>query len=141
MDVCVAEAERRGNEIRLVSAEEEVREEAILSHMPQGNESQALGAGVAAVIQIAALSQHLIWSPGLGTGGDVIVEEGFTEEQRLLYHLLKQYEKAVRPVRNASSPIVVKLGLTLTNIFDMDEKNQVLTINVWLDQVYSYWNK
>lgn len=43
----------------------------------------------------------------------------FTQEQRLLYYLLKNYEKAVRPVRNASHAIVVKLGLTLTNIFDM----------------------
>jgi len=44
---------------------------------------------------------------------------GETDEQRLLYHLLKQYERAVRPVRNASDTITVKLGLTLTNIFDM----------------------
>uniref|UniRef100_A0AC34F2X1 Uncharacterized protein n=1 Tax=Panagrolaimus sp. ES5 TaxID=591445 RepID=A0AC34F2X1_9BILA len=57
-----------------------------------------------------------------------------TDEQKLLYHLLRQYERAVRPVRNASHTITVKLGMTLTNIFDMDEKNQVLTINVWLDQ-------
>uniref|UniRef100_A0A1I8AR31 Neur_chan_LBD domain-containing protein n=1 Tax=Steinernema glaseri TaxID=37863 RepID=A0A1I8AR31_9BILA len=58
----------------------------------------------------------------------------YTDEQKLLYHLLRQYEKAVRPVRNASHTITVKLGMTMTNIFDMDEKNQVLTINVWLDQ-------
>src|SRR5688572_8889872 len=62
-----------------------------------------------------------------------------TEEQRLLYHLLRQYERAVRPVRNASHAIVVKLGMTLTNIFDLDEKKQVLTINVWLDQVGFYF--
>uniref|UniRef100_A0A9J2PQM9 Neurotransmitter-gated ion-channel ligand-binding domain-containing protein n=1 Tax=Ascaris lumbricoides TaxID=6252 RepID=A0A9J2PQM9_ASCLU len=57
-----------------------------------------------------------------------------TDEQKLLYHLLRQYEKAVRPVRNASHTVTVKLGMTMTNIFEMDEKNQVLTINVWLDQ-------
>uniref|UniRef100_A0A0K0ERV6 Neuronal acetylcholine receptor subunit alpha-10-like n=1 Tax=Strongyloides stercoralis TaxID=6248 RepID=A0A0K0ERV6_STRER len=57
-----------------------------------------------------------------------------TDEQKLLYYLLYNYEKSVRPVKNASNPIVVRLGLTLTNIFEMDEKNQVLTINVWLDQ-------
>ncbi|VDN01622.1 unnamed protein product [Thelazia callipaeda] len=57
-----------------------------------------------------------------------------TDEQRLLHYLLKEYEKAVRPVRNASNTVVVKLGLTMTNIFDMDEKNQVLTMNVWLEQ-------
>jgi nicotinic acetylcholine receptor len=57
-----------------------------------------------------------------------------TEEQRLFSHLLTNYEKSVRPVRNASTIVVVKLGMTLTNIFDIDEKSQVLTINVWLDQ-------
>ncbi|VIO96444.1 Uncharacterized protein BM_BM6554 [Brugia malayi] len=57
-----------------------------------------------------------------------------TDEQRLLRHLFGQYEKAVRPVRNASNTVVVRMGMTMTNIFDMDEKNQVLTINVWLDQ-------
>ncbi|VDM65293.1 unnamed protein product [Strongylus vulgaris] len=62
-------------------------------------------------------------------------EHRYTDEQRLLYHLLKGYEKAVRPVRNASDTVTVRLGMTMTNIFDMDERNQVLTINVWLDQV------
>ncbi|CAG9540010.1 unnamed protein product [Cercopithifilaria johnstoni] len=57
-----------------------------------------------------------------------------TDEQRLLYHLFDQYEKAVRPVRNASDTVVVRMGMTMTNIFDMDEKNQLLTTNVWLDQ-------
>ncbi|VDO96080.1 unnamed protein product [Heligmosomoides polygyrus] len=52
----------------------------------------------------------------------------------MLYHLMKDYEKAVRPVRNASHTVTVRLGMTMTNIFDMDERNQVLTINVWLDQ-------
>ncbi|XP_061194933.1 neuronal acetylcholine receptor subunit alpha-2-like [Saccostrea echinata] len=49
-------------------------------------------------------------------------------------HILKGYERAVRPVQNASSAVIVKMGLTLTQIFDMDEKNQVLVTNVWLDQ-------
>jgi hypothetical protein len=41
------------------------------------------------------------------------------DEQRLLNHLLAQYEPSVRPVLNSSHTITVKLGLTLTNIFDM----------------------
>ncbi|KAK6731999.1 hypothetical protein RB195_008069 [Necator americanus] len=68
---------------------------------------------------------------------NVTGERRYTDEQRLLYHLLKDYEKAVRPVRNASHTVTVRLGMTMTNIFDMDERNQVLTINVWLDQE---WN-
>ncbi|UJR10381.1 hypothetical protein I4U23_014586 [Adineta vaga] len=47
---------------------------------------------------------------------------------------MKNYSNSVRPVRNASQPVPVKLGLTLTQIFDMIEKNQILITNVWLDQ-------
>ncbi|CAF0847530.1 unnamed protein product [Adineta ricciae] len=57
-----------------------------------------------------------------------------SDEQRLLYYLMKNYSNSVRPVRNASQPVPVKLGLTLTQIFDMIEKNQILITNVWLDQ-------
>ncbi|XP_068215647.1 neuronal acetylcholine receptor subunit alpha-10-like [Palaemon carinicauda] len=56
------------------------------------------------------------------------------DEKRLLDSLMRGYDRDVRPVRNASHPIVIKLSITLTQIFDMDEKNQVLTTNVWLDQ-------
>ncbi|CAG0885889.1 unnamed protein product [Darwinula stevensoni] len=56
------------------------------------------------------------------------------DEKRLLDYLMRGYDRDVRPVRNASRPIQIKLGITLTQIFDMDEKNQVLTTNVWLDQ-------
>nr|API81616.1 nicotinic acetylcholine receptor alpha 16 [Cancer borealis] len=56
------------------------------------------------------------------------------DEKRLLDSLMTGYDRNVRPVRNASNPIIIQLGITLTQIFDMDEKNQVLTTNVWLDQ-------
>nr|KAG5703101.1 hypothetical protein BaRGS_012163 [Batillaria attramentaria] len=56
------------------------------------------------------------------------------DEQRLLNYIMRGYEKSVRPVRNASTPVVIRMGLTLTQIFDMDEKDQVLVTNVWLDQ-------
>ncbi|CAF4350311.1 unnamed protein product [Rotaria sp. Silwood2] len=57
-----------------------------------------------------------------------------SDEQRLLFFLMRNYSNSVRPVRNASLPVPVKLGLTLTQIFDMMEKNQILITNVWLDQ-------
>ncbi|GAB1606017.1 neuronal acetylcholine receptor subunit alpha-10-like [Argonauta hians] len=57
-----------------------------------------------------------------------------TDEQRLLYKLMDNYDNSVRPVMKASSPVVVHLGITLTQIMDIDEKNQILTSNVWLDQ-------
>ncbi|XP_052822185.1 acetylcholine receptor subunit alpha-type acr-16 [Octopus bimaculoides] len=57
-----------------------------------------------------------------------------TDEQRLLLALMADYDKATRPVFNASHPVNVYLGITLTQIFDVDERNQVLTTNIWLDQ-------
>ncbi|XP_063880210.1 neuronal acetylcholine receptor subunit alpha-10-like [Scylla paramamosain] len=73
-----------------------------------------------------------------GTSGDSSAPRNFklemNDEKRLLDSLMTGYDRNVRPVRNASNPIVIQLGITLTQIFDMDEKNQVLTTNVWLDQ-------
>ena len=38
---------------------------------------------------------------------------------------------------NSSEPIVVVFGLSIHHIIDVDEKNQILTVNCWLSQV---WN-
>ncbi|XP_070174356.1 acetylcholine receptor subunit alpha-like 2 [Littorina saxatilis] len=56
------------------------------------------------------------------------------DEQRLLDAMMSEYNTAARPVYNASQTVTVKFGLTLIQIYDMDEVNQVLTINVWLEQ-------
>ena len=41
------------------------------------------------------------------------------EESRLLTFLMENYDREVRPVYNASHPVEVKVGITLTQIFDM----------------------
>jgi len=56
------------------------------------------------------------------------------QESKLLTYLMDHYDREVRPVYNASKAVEVRVGITLTQIFDMDEKNQVLTTNVWFDQ-------
>ncbi|WKY02246.1 hypothetical protein Q1695_015900 [Nippostrongylus brasiliensis] len=61
---------------------------------------------------------------------------GANDEQRLFRYLLKDYDKAVRPVFNASSVVKVFIGLTLTHIFNIDERNQVLALNVWVEQTW-----
>ncbi|XP_060068850.1 acetylcholine receptor subunit alpha-1-A-like [Ylistrum balloti] len=60
-----------------------------------------------------------------------------TDEQRLLETVLYDYNQASRPVFNAAKTVVVKFGITLTQISDMDEVNQVLTTNVWLEQEWT----
>ena len=46
-------------------------------------------------------------------------------EQRLMNYLLGNYERSVRPVKNASDTVFVRMGLTLTQIFDMVSKNLI----------------
>ena len=57
-----------------------------------------------------------------------------SDEKRLIKHLLLQYETigiVGRPVYNISETVKVFYGLALIQLLDLDEKNQVLTTNVW----------
>ncbi|XP_052681532.1 neuronal acetylcholine receptor subunit alpha-10-like isoform X2 [Crassostrea angulata] len=62
-----------------------------------------------------------------------------TNEQRLVKDLLNGYDKRVRPVMpsNTSLPLNVTFGLALSQIIDVDEKNQILTTNCWLNQMWT----
>ncbi|XP_023342572.1 neuronal acetylcholine receptor subunit alpha-10 isoform X2 [Eurytemora carolleeae] len=62
---------------------------------------------------------------------------GGEHEYRLTKYLLSNYEESVRPVENSSLPLIVEFGVSLHQIVDVDEKNQILTTNCWLTQV---WN-
>ncbi|KYM88757.1 Neuronal acetylcholine receptor subunit alpha-7 [Atta colombica] len=62
-------------------------------------------------------------------------------EYRLTKHLLDGYDAGVRPAKNSSQPLVVVFGLSLHHIIDVtkmkDEKNQILTTNCWVTQVWT----
>ncbi|XP_067885061.1 neuronal acetylcholine receptor subunit beta-3-like [Heterodontus francisci] len=58
-------------------------------------------------------------------------------EGTLLKNLFRGYQKWVRPVRNSSDTIKVKFGLEISQLVDVDEKNQLMATNVWLKQE---WN-
>jgi hypothetical protein len=47
------------------------------------------------------------------------------EESRLLNYLMANYDREVRPVYNASKAVVVRVGITLTQIFDMVSSHQL----------------
>nr|WMV64422.1 nicotinic acetylcholine receptor alpha9 variant [Pardosa pseudoannulata] len=57
-------------------------------------------------------------------------------EYRLTKYLLSNYDKSVRPARHSSEPVNVTFGLALTQIIDVDERNQILTTNCWLNQIW-----
>nr|CAD7428824.1 unnamed protein product [Timema monikensis] len=68
-------------------------------------------------------------------GGVVTGTEQGPHERRLLNALLDHYNTLERPVSNESEPLEVKFGLTLQQIIDVDEKNQILTTNAWLNLI------
>uniref|UniRef100_A0A6Q2XQK6 Neuronal acetylcholine receptor subunit alpha-7 n=1 Tax=Esox lucius TaxID=8010 RepID=A0A6Q2XQK6_ESOLU len=76
----------------------------------------------------------------LGVSGSV----GGQYQRKLYKDLLTNYNRLERPVYNDSAPILVELGLTLLQIIDVDEKNQVLMTNAWLQlywtDTYLSWN-
>ncbi|XP_036386552.1 neuronal acetylcholine receptor subunit alpha-4-like [Megalops cyprinoides] len=58
-------------------------------------------------------------------------------EERLLRKLLTRYNKLSRPVANISDVVLVRFGLSIAQLIDVDEKNQMMTTNVWVKQE---WN-
>ncbi|XP_044741472.1 neuronal acetylcholine receptor subunit alpha-7 isoform X2 [Chrysoperla carnea] len=61
-------------------------------------------------------------------------------EKRLLNNLLNTYNTLERPVANESEPMEVRFGLTLQQIIDVDEKNQLLITNIWLSLEWNDYN-
>uniref|UniRef100_A0A4W5QVV5 Cholinergic receptor nicotinic alpha 2 subunit n=1 Tax=Hucho hucho TaxID=62062 RepID=A0A4W5QVV5_9TELE len=58
-------------------------------------------------------------------------------EDELFKKLFIGYNKWSRPVPNISDVVIVTFGLSIAQLIDVDEKNQMMTTNVWLKQE---WN-
>lgn len=48
---------------------------------------------------------------------------------------MKDYNKNVLPVQSINQTVNVTLGLKLSQLSDIDERNQIMTTNVWLEHV------
>uniref|UniRef100_A0A8C5EVJ3 Neuronal acetylcholine receptor subunit alpha-7-like n=1 Tax=Gouania willdenowi TaxID=441366 RepID=A0A8C5EVJ3_GOUWI len=63
----------------------------------------------------------------------------------LLKELLRDYNPMERPVANDSHPLTVHFSFTLMQVMDVEEKNQKLTTNAWLQMHwydhYLQWNQ
>ena len=57
-------------------------------------------------------------------------------ELRLIRKLFDNYTAFARPVKNDSDAINVTFGLSLSQIIDVDERNQLLTISAWIRQIW-----
>uniref|UniRef100_K7GF04 Cholinergic receptor nicotinic alpha 10 subunit n=1 Tax=Pelodiscus sinensis TaxID=13735 RepID=K7GF04_PELSI len=64
---------------------------------------------------------------------------------KLLKDLFANYSNALRPVEDTDLALNVTLQITLSQIIDMDERNQILTAYLWIRQVwvdaYLSWDK
>uniref|UniRef100_A0A665VVW5 Neuronal acetylcholine receptor subunit alpha-7 n=1 Tax=Echeneis naucrates TaxID=173247 RepID=A0A665VVW5_ECHNA len=65
-------------------------------------------------------------------------------QRRLYKELMRNYNPLERPVSNDSHSLTVQFSISLLQIMDVDEKNQVLTTNIWLQlywtDFYLQWN-
>uniref|UniRef100_A0A670ZGJ8 Cholinergic receptor nicotinic alpha 2 subunit n=1 Tax=Pseudonaja textilis TaxID=8673 RepID=A0A670ZGJ8_PSETE len=65
-------------------------------------------------------------------------------EERLFRYLFHAYNRWSRPVPNTSDVVIVRFGLSIAQLIDVDEKNQMMTTNVWLKQEWNdyklQWN-
>uniref|UniRef100_A0A8D8QPX0 Neuronal acetylcholine receptor subunit alpha-10 n=2 Tax=Cacopsylla melanoneura TaxID=428564 RepID=A0A8D8QPX0_9HEMI len=64
---------------------------------------------------------------------DVTADE---REYRLTKFLMQDYDPSIRPAENSLNPLEVSFGVSLHHIIDVDEKNQILTTNCWLTQIW-----
>ncbi|EFX72584.1 hypothetical protein DAPPUDRAFT_58854 [Daphnia pulex] len=65
-----------------------------------------------------------------------MVAESNPDAKRLYDDLLSNYNKLVRPVANVSDALTVKIKLKLSQLIDVNLKNQIMTTNLWVEQ---YW--
>lgn len=62
------------------------------------------------------------------------------DAKRLYDDLLSNYNRLIRPVSNHTEKVTVKLGLRLSQLVDLNLKDQILTTNVWLEHEWHDYN-
>uniref|UniRef100_A0A5F9CCC8 Cholinergic receptor nicotinic gamma subunit n=1 Tax=Oryctolagus cuniculus TaxID=9986 RepID=A0A5F9CCC8_RABIT len=58
---------------------------------------------------------------------------GRNQEERLLADLMRDYDPHLRPAEHDSDVVNVSLKLTLTNLISLNEREEALTTNVWIE--------
>lgn len=59
------------------------------------------------------------------------------EEAKIIDKILTNYNKLTRPVARHDAKVTVEIGMTLLQIIQVDEKQQIITINAWL---HNHWS-
>ncbi|XP_060116242.1 neuronal acetylcholine receptor subunit beta-4 [Heteronotia binoei] len=60
-------------------------------------------------------------------------------EERLMNHLLNssRYNNLIRPAFNSSQLVVIELQVSLAQLINVNEREQIMTTNVWLNQEWT----
>jgi nicotinic acetylcholine receptor len=61
---------------------------------------------------------------------------GNPDAKRLYDDLLSNYNKLVRPVVNVTDAVTVRLKLKLSQLIDVNLRNQIMTTNLWVEQMW-----
>ncbi|XP_028257194.1 neuronal acetylcholine receptor subunit alpha-5 isoform X2 [Parambassis ranga] len=90
--------------------------------------------GIATFIPLLLLLPLLCWCHLCHTLRVPKLSSYAKAEDKLFRYLFGNYQKWVRPVEYLNQTIHVKFGLAISQLVDVDEKNQLITTNVWMKQ-------
>ncbi|XP_035713350.1 acetylcholine receptor subunit alpha-like [Folsomia candida] len=76
------------------------------------------------------------WFIFVTLAGVPLVYCGNPDAKRLYDDLLSNYNKLVRPVVNTSDILKVRIKLRLSQLIDVNLKNQIMTTNLWVEQFW-----
>ncbi|XP_045137621.1 acetylcholine receptor subunit alpha-like isoform X11 [Portunus trituberculatus] len=99
--------------------------------------SPSAGSGVLRARPPISTSHKLLLASFLVLVGLLAPAEcGNPDAKRLYDDLLSNYNKLVRPVVNVTDVLTVRIKLKLSQLIDVNLKNQIMTTNLWVEQ---YW--
>eukprot|EP00063_Salmo_salar_P078127 XP_014052962.1 PREDICTED: acetylcholine receptor subunit gamma-like isoform X1 [Salmo salar] len=82
------------------------------------------------------MATHSLWTCLVSTVGllwGVTVLVRCNEESKLIGDLFRGYNKNIRPAAHPTDKVEVQVKLILTNLISLNEKEETLTTNVWIE--------
>ncbi|XP_072013847.1 neuronal acetylcholine receptor subunit beta-4-like [Amphiura filiformis] len=105
-----------------------------------GNHTRGMAEIVSKIWLLKYLWFHLVFTITLLPGS--LASEA---AERLYSHLTQNYDELIRPVLNESEPVMIKFGLSISQLIDIDERNQIMTTSMWVKHEWKdhslAWNK
>ncbi|KAK2167529.1 hypothetical protein NP493_1271g01048 [Ridgeia piscesae] len=72
--------------------------------------------------------------------GAILVAVADDNEYNLVRDIMRNYDYRIIPTRNSTEALNVSFSVALSQIIDVDEKNQIVTTNCWLTQTWVDFN-